>query len=170
MAKPDDTKDDPAKGKPDDKKPDPGDLGDAGKKAIDDERKARRDAERQLKEMGDKLKALEDKDKSETERLTEKVTQLEKDLASATARADRYEVALEKGLDMTRAKRLTGSTREELEADADELSTWNAGAGNDGKPAAPPGKPAPDLKGGGDPTEEPAVDVRKVVADIPRGL
>jgi hypothetical protein len=155
--------DDPAKGDPDPDKPA---LGDTGKKALDAERKARRDAERQLKETGDRLKALEDKDKSDSERLTEKVTQLEKDLATATARADRYEVALDKGLDMTRAKRLTGTTREELEADADELQSWTAG-----KPSEPaPGKPTTDLRGGGDPTEEPEVDVRKVVDSIPRGF
>jgi hypothetical protein len=155
--------DDPAKGDPDPAKPD---LGDAGKKALESERKARREAERQLKETADRLKVLEDKDKSDSDRLTEKVTQLEKDLAAATAKADRYEVALDKGLDMTRAKRLTGTTREELEADADELQTWQAG-----KPADPvPGKPATDLKGGGDPTEEPETDVRKVVESIPRGF
>lgn len=155
--------DDPATGDP---APDKPDMGDAGKKALETERKARRDAERQLREMGDQLKALQDKDKSDSERLTEKVTQLEKDLAAATAKADRFEVALEKGLDMTRAKRLTGSTRDELEADADELITWTAGTGD--KPV--PGKPTPDLKGGGDPTEEPEVDVRAVVDSIPRGF
>lgn len=156
--------DPPAKGDPDPKAPP--DLGDAGKKALDDERKARRDAERQLREMSDQLKALQDKDKSDSERLTEKVSQLEKDLATATARADRFEVALDKGLDMTRAKRLTGTTREELEADAEELKGWQASSNGD----KPPSKPTESLSGGGDPTEEPAVDVRKVVADIPRGF
>lgn len=156
--------DDPAKGDPEPDKPD---LGDPGKKALDAERKARRDAERQLKEMGDQLKTLQDKDKSDSERLTEKVTQLEKDLTAATARADRFEVALETGLDLTRAKRLTGTTREELEADAAELATWQASPGD--KPPVP-SKPATDLKGGGDPTEEPDVDVRAVVDSIPRGF
>lgn len=157
--------DDPAKGDPEPDKPD---LGDPGKKALDAERKARRDAERQLKEMGDQLKALQDKDKSDSERLTEKVTQLEKDLATVTAQRDRFEVGLTKGLDLTRTKRLTGDTREDLEADADELLTWTSGSNGDPKPA--PGKPAVDLKGGGDPTEDPAVDVREVVQSIPRGI
>jgi uncharacterized protein involved in exopolysaccharide biosynthesis len=163
MADDPNTPDDPAKGDPEPDKPD---LGDPGKKALEAERKARRDAERQLREMGDQLKALQDKDKSDSERLTEKVTQLEKDLAAAAAKADRFEVALEKGLDMTRAKRLTGSTREELEADAEELMSWTAG-----KPTDPvPGKPAEDLRGGGDPTEEPEVDIRAVVDAVPRGF
>lgn len=152
----------PAKGDPEPPKPD---LGDAGKRALDEERKARRDAERQLREMGEQLKALQDKDKSDSERLTEKVSHLEKDLAAATARADRYEVALDKGLDMVRAKRLAGATREELEADADELKGWTAG---DQTP--PPQKPTEALGGGGDPTQEPEPDLRKVVEAIPRGF
>lgn len=158
----DPTPDDPATGDTDPEKPD---LGDAGKKALDLERKARRDAERQLKETADRLKVLEDKDKSDSDRLTEKVTQLEKDLATATARADRFEVALDKGLDMTRAKRLTGTTRDELEADAEELKGWTAG-----ESAPPPGKPTEDLKGGTDPTSDPDVDIRQVVDAIPRGV
>lgn len=142
------------------------DLGDAGKKALDEERKARRDAERQLREMSEQVKALQDKDKSDSERLTERLAQLEKDLAAATARADRYEVALEKGLDMVRAKRLAGSTKDELEADADELARWSPGS-ND-TPA--PTKPTEALRGGGDPTEEPEPDIRQVVESIPRGF
>lgn len=121
--------------------------------------------EKQAKDLADRLAQLEDKDKTESQRLTDKVTQLEKDLANQTARADRFEVAVEKGLDMVRAKRLTGSTREELEADADELTTWQAG---DAKPT--PANPTTDLRGGGDPTEEPEVDVRAVVDSIPRGF
>lgn len=151
---------DPATGK-DEPKPD---LGDAGKKALDEERKARREAERQLRDTADRLKALEDKDKSESERLTERLSQLEKDLVAASARADRYEVALEKGLDMTRARRLAGSTREELEADAEELKSWTSGTRADPVPS----KPVEDLKGGGDPTEPPAPDIADVVAGIPR--
>lgn len=159
----DPTPDDSATEKPEPDKPD---LGDAGKKALDEERKARRDAERQLREMNEQLKQLQDKDKSESERLTEKLAQLEKDLASATAKADRFEVALEQGLDMTRAKRLTGSTREELEADAEELKGWTAG----NEPGPTPNKPVEDLAGGGDPTSDPEPDIRQVVESIPRGI
>lgn len=50
----------------------------------------------------------------------------------ATARADRTEVAFEKGLTPAQAKRLQGETREELEADADELlEAWGAPAAKD---------------------------------------
>lgn len=156
-----DEPEEPAKGE---EPPEP--LGDGGKKALDAERRARREAEKKLSDLNDQLQALQDKDKTDSQRLTEKLTQLEKDLVSASARADRYEVALEKGLDMVRAKRLTGTTREELEADADELKGWTAAETQ----TPPPGKPAEDLKGGGDPTQEPEPDIRKVVESIPRGF
>ena len=143
--------------------PDP----DAGaKKALEAERKARRDAEKQLKDIQAQVKQLEDADKSELERLTERLAEAEKRATAAEGRADRFEVALEKGLDMTRAKRLTGSTREELEADADELHTWQAGS-NEGHA---PSKPTEALSGGGDPTEDAPVDIRQVVDAIPRGF
>ena len=56
------------------------------------------------------------------------ITKLEKQLEDAKAeaakaelRADRVEIAAEKGLTPKQAKRLQGATREELETDADEL-------------------------------------------------
>lgn len=148
------------------------DLGDKGKKALDEERKARRDAEKQAKDLADRLKAIEDKDKSEVERLTEQVTTLTKERDSAVHRADRLEVAVVKSLDEDRAKRitsaakrLTGSTREELEADADEFLTAFAVPDADPKPA-PPGKPREHMKpGNNEPDAEPEEsDVRKLGA------
>lgn len=71
-------------------------LGDGGQKALAAERTARRDAERQLRESQDRVRELEG---AETRR----------DVASA------------KGLTPSQANRLVGATREELEADADDL-------------------------------------------------
>lgn len=119
----------------------------------------------ELKAKAGKLDEQEAAGKSELDKANGRIAQLEKDLTAANARADRYEVALDKGLDMTRAKRLAGATREELEADAEELKGWSPGKSD----TPPPSKPAEDLKGGGDPTTEPAVDIRKMVAEIPRG-
>lgn len=64
-----------------------------------------------------RLKEIEDKDKSETERLTERLTAAE----TRALDAARYEIALDKGLTRSQAKRLVGTTPEELAADADEL-------------------------------------------------
>lgn len=154
--------DDKTPDEPDDKpEPKPEPLGDAGKKALDAERKARRDAEQKAKDLEDRLRAIEDKDKSEVERLTEQVATLTKERDAAVSKADRLEVAVLKSLDddqsrriTSAAKRLTGTTREELEADAEEFLTAfapSAPVEEENKPA-PSGKPREQLKpGNGDP-------------------
>jgi len=96
-------------------------LNEGGKKALEAERKARRDAERKANELEARLAAIEDKDKSEVTRLTEQVTRLTQELATATVDRARLKVALDKGLTATQAKRLVGSDEDELAADADEL-------------------------------------------------
>lgn len=53
--------------------------------------------------------------------LEERVAQIERQAQESESRALRAEVANAKGLTPNQAKRLIGSTREELEADADEL-------------------------------------------------
>ena len=53
--------------------------------------------------------------------LEERVAQIERQAQESEARALRAEVANAKGLTPNQAKRLIGATKEELEADADEL-------------------------------------------------
>lgn len=53
--------------------------------------------------------------------LEERVAEIERQAKESEARAMRAEVANAKGLTPSQAKRLVGATREELEADADEL-------------------------------------------------
>lgn len=97
------------------------DLGDAGKRALDAERKARAAAERRAKEAEAKLKEADDAQLSETERLQGQVADLQKQAEAAQAKADRFEIAAAKGLNLSQARRLVGSTKEELEQDADEM-------------------------------------------------
>lgn len=68
-----------------------------------------------------RLAELEEADKSETEKLASERDQHRARAESAELSLARLEVALEKGLTRAQAKRLVGSTREELESDADEL-------------------------------------------------
>lgn len=65
--------------------------------------------------------ALEEANKTEQQRLAERAEAAEKELATTRLEAVRTQVALEKGLTPNQAKRLVGSTPEELAADADEL-------------------------------------------------
>jgi hypothetical protein len=53
--------------------------------------------------------------------LEERVAQIERQAQESESRAMRAEVANAKGLTPSQAKRLVGATRDELEADADEL-------------------------------------------------
>jgi len=108
-------------------------LGDAGKKALDSERKARREAEARLKELeplAQKAQALEDAQKTELERLTGRIGDLETSLSHTETWARRLEAALAKApegatVDIIReaAKRISGDTAEELEADAEQFMT-----------------------------------------------
>jgi hypothetical protein len=125
----------------------------------DDQAKANADAAKRLAE-------IEDASKSDLQKAADKVTAAERRAAESEARALRLEVAGDKGLTPKQAKRLVGSTREELEADADEIL---ADFGSKEPPARPAGRPRENLRGGGDPTDEPAeTDPRKLAAQIPR--
>ena len=69
-----------------------------------------------------KLEEIEDAKKSEIERATSKQQRAEKERDEAVAKLLRYEVATSAGLPLSVAHRLQGSTKDELEADARELS------------------------------------------------
>lgn len=110
-------------------------LGDAGKKAIQAEREARkaaeqarRDIETRLAEATSKLQEHEDADRSVAERLevaASRATELanvEKSRADvAEAKLLRLEVAQEKGISGDALALLSGGTREELETKADSI-------------------------------------------------
>jgi chromosome segregation ATPase len=76
---------------------------------------------RELEPLASKAKELEDAGRSEMEKLTARAEKAEQERAQVEAKALRLEVAFEKGLTPAQAKRLVGSSREELEADADEI-------------------------------------------------
>jgi len=70
-----------------------------------------------------KLKEYEDRDKTDLQKLQEERDALLKERDSLSINQLRREVADEKGLTPAQARRLVGSTREELEADADDILT-----------------------------------------------
>lgn len=141
------------------------DLGDGGKKALDAERAAARAAKKQVADLEAKLKEYEDRDKSETEKLSERVAAAEKRAADAEAKAARAEVAIVSKLTEAQASRLRGTTREELLADAEAMKAEWA---TPDQPAPPPsapdldGRPKPSLPG----AEPPAGEGTVSLADI----
>jgi hypothetical protein len=96
-------------------------LGDAGKQALAEERKAKREAEKQLKELSTRLKEYEDRDKSELQKLQERAETAEREREALLVESLKARVALVKGLPAELADRLRGTTEDELSADADAL-------------------------------------------------
>lgn len=130
-------------------------LGDAGKRALERERERRREAEAKLEEATARLQAAADAEKSELEKLNDNLTDARSKAESASSQLLRLEVALEaapEGMSIAKvrslAKRLTGDTREDLLADAEELFS-EFGSGR-----PPEGGPKPKPKGGNNPTDD----------------
>ena len=114
-----------------DPKPDPkpaeSELGDAGRRALEQEREARRAAEKRASAAEEKLSKIE------RDQLLSKV-------------------AGAKGLTDDQAKRLRGTTREELDADADELLAAFKPEGDDSSRHR--GRPQENLRSGAVPGVE----------------
>lgn len=140
-------------------------LGPGGEKALREEREARKALEKQLAELSP-LKQLAEAlggkvtgdGKTDMERLTERLTQHETELAGEREARFRLEVAAAKGLTPQQAERLRGKTREELEADADALLALF--------PVAPAGprNPAPDPSQGSRGAQPPDLDAQIAAA------
>ena len=123
-------------------------LGDAGRKAIAAERKAAREEKRRADEAEAQLEELRRQQMTEQERAVAERDDARKQLEEANARLaafeqerTRNEVAAAKGLSLAQARRLSGTTREEFEADADAFKAELAAV------AAPP-VPKPDPSAG----------------------
>ncbi|TAL45670.1 MAG: DUF4355 domain-containing protein [Salinibacterium sp.] len=95
--------------------------------------------------------------------LEERLAELEKTNADAEARATRAEVASEKGLPAKLARFLQGTTREELEASADELLAELKPKAAD---TASKGKPKEALRPGAVPNAEATPNYDEIAARI----
>lgn len=74
-----------------------------------------------LRAKAEKFDEVEQANKSELERIQERAEAAERKAAELELSTLKAEVASEKGLTLKQAKRLVGKSREELEADADEI-------------------------------------------------
>lgn len=96
-------------------------LGDPGKKALADERRARKVAEKEREALAARIREFEEKGLSEQEKLARTAEEAQARATQAEERLMRLEVAQEKGLTANQAKYLSGATRQELEARAEEI-------------------------------------------------
>ena len=132
--------------------------------ARENEKRAKANAE-----AAKRLQEIEDSQKSELDKLTEAKTVAERRANEAEQRALRLEVAADKGLTPAQAKRLVGATKEDLEADADELlaSFKPADDGDGGAETDSLRRPRERLRPGATPSAEPEeTDPRKLVAGL----
>lgn len=124
-------------------------LGEGGIKALQAERDARKQAE---KERDDLLKQIDDSKKTAEQKAADDLKTARDESAGHALRALKYEVAAEKDIPLKFASRLTGATKEELLADADALKEFvteskppaprpNPLQGKSGTPALPESQP-----------------------------
>lgn len=97
-------------------------LGEGGKKALDEERKARKAAEKELGELKTRLQAIEDKDKSELERAQSRLQELEQQYGEEKAQRLRLSVASEHSIPADYVDLLTATDEESLTAQAKRVA------------------------------------------------
>lgn len=114
------------------------DLGDGGKKALDAERRARRQAEKAASDAAARIKEYEDRDKTESQKLTEQLAALKAEAATARAEALRLRVAAELGLPGDLHEFLVGDDEEQIRARAQKLMAATAAATDPRRPAPDP--------------------------------
>lgn len=85
-------------------------------------RKEAADSRKELASVKAQLQEIQDRDKSESEKLSERVTASERRASDAETKALRYEFAAKHGLDFEAAQHISGSTPEEIEASANHLA------------------------------------------------
>jgi hypothetical protein len=126
-------------------------------------------ANQEAAKFRNRVKEFEDKDKSESQRLTEAAQEAQSRAEKAESAQRKLQTAIDRapeGATFTQikavAKRIAGDSEDELASDADELFALMAPA----KTKAPNGKPRETLRGGGDPDDPPEeMDPRKL-ADL----
>lgn len=102
--------------------PDPTQLGDAGKAALQAERAAKKAAEKRAADAEARLKTIEDAEKTDLQRAQDRAAELEKTLAEEQRQRLRLQVATQHKIGTDDLILLTGSTEEELTAQATRIA------------------------------------------------
>jgi hypothetical protein len=99
------------------------DLGDAGKRALDAERAARKAAEKSAAEYAARVKAFEDAQKTDAEKAAEALATAQKDAETARTEALRWRVAAKHGISDEDAETfLTGTDEDTITRQAERLA------------------------------------------------
>ena len=122
---------------------------------------------RDLVDAKTRLHAFEESQKTEAQKLADQATASDKAAAAAHGELLRLKVAMRKGLTEAQAKRLIGTTEEELEADADELLASFRQEHEDEREATPT-RPKEKLKSGATGTDR--SDLPQLTREDLRGM
>lgn len=114
-------------------------LGDGGKRALQEERKARRDAEKNLTALQARLQEFEDRDKTELQKAIERAEAAEKGALSMRVANTRLMAAATHNIPPDLIELLGNGTDEEIDDRAKLLAEKLAAA-------APPPEPAPERR------------------------
>lgn len=110
-------------------------LGDPGKKALDAMKQARNEARQELAEVREKLQEYEDRDKTETQKLTEERDRLAVELTEHRVKAIRTQAALDAGLSADMAQFINEadeeSAAEQAAVLAEKLQSANDSSADD---------------------------------------
>ena len=130
------------------------DLGDAGKRALLEERKARRDAEKQLKDMSERLKGFVDRDKTDLQRAIDRAEAAEQGATSMRVANARLMAAATHNLPPDLIDLLGDGTDEEIDERAKKLAAYAAAASQqqDTKPTVTRTRPVESLTAGAKPS------------------
>jgi flagellar motility protein MotE (MotC chaperone) len=112
-----------------------------------------------------RLRELEDEQKSEQDKLTERLAELETSAKSSTLEAARLRVAIRKGLPESLVDRLRGDTLEDIEQDADELLVLIQ---SDDPSVEPSRRPRERLRPGAAPDADPAPSPDQLADEVIR--
>lgn len=96
-------------------------LGDAGKKALQEERAGRAAAEKRLREVEAQLESLNSDFASKVAGFEEVIAERDKEITSISHSRDLYQVLLDQGLSVNDAEFVRGSTVEELTESAEKF-------------------------------------------------
>nr|PZN38089.1 MAG: hypothetical protein DIU59_15555 [Pseudomonadota bacterium] len=134
--------------------------------------------ERRAKETENRLREAEERGEATLKQLREQLEAAQKRAGEAEGKLLRMEVAAAKGLTPAQARRLQGATREELEADADELlETFGVKRdqgqaeekAEEGEPVGSLfGRPRERLTSGAAPDSEPEPDSKELADEVLR--
>ncbi len=135
-------------------------------------------ATREKDDLQKTVDEVSQKDETEKDRLAREKKKLEDDLAKANVTVNetlKLRVAIRKGLNETQAKRLVGSTEEELESDADALVQSFGGSGEgaddeskDSNPRRQPRRLTTGVDDAGDDSDSTFAPSPDILATIPR--